>query len=100
MLVGDDSVWLEKDGGRLLASPHPNTRGLLEVRGVGLVEMPVAERVPVALLLRLDPEAPRLIEGANAEAILGIEIPVLALWPDSPVLHLRAELALERFGLN
>lgn len=100
VLVGDDSVWLEARAGRLLASPHPNTRGLLEVRGAGLVEMPVAERVPVALLVRLDAEAPRFIEEAGSEAVLGVTIPALALWPESPVLHLRAELALKKYGLR
>lgn len=98
VLVGDDSVWLEAPAGRLLASPHPSTRGLLEVRGVGLVEMPVADQVPVALLLRLDAKAPRFIEEAGSEAVLGVTIPALALWPESPVLHLRAELALRKYG--
>jgi serine kinase of HPr protein (carbohydrate metabolism regulator) len=100
VLVGDDSLWLEAKGGELLASPHPNTRGLIEVRGLGLVEMPVAERVPVALLLRLEDGAPRYVEAAGSETILGVGIPALALWPDSPVLHLRAELALEKYGLR
>lgn len=99
VLVGDDGVLLEAREGRLFALPHPNTRGLIEVRNVGLVEMPVADAAPVALVLALDPEAPRFIDAAETIERLGIALPLVRLWPDSPVLALRAELALARYGL-
>ena len=31
---------------------------------------------------------------------LGASLPLVRLWPDSPVLALRAELALKRYGLK
>lgn len=99
VLIGDDSVILDARDGRLLASPHPNTRGLIEVRNLGLIELPVRSQAPVALILRLDPAAPRFVEAAETMEIAGIDLPMLALWPDSPVLALRAELALQRYGL-
>lgn len=98
-LIGDDSVMLEARGGRLLAHPHPNTRGLLEVRNVGLLRFEPCESAPVALVLLLDREAPRHVETAENAERLGIALPSLRLWPDSPVLAIRAELALEHFGL-
>lgn len=98
-LVGDDGVLLECEAGRLVARPHPRTRGLLEIRNVGLVEMPVCESVPVALVIRLDENAPRFIEEASREDIEASAVPVVGLWPGSPVLALRAEAALSRFGL-
>jgi hypothetical protein len=98
VLIGDDAVMLEVVGGRLLASPHPNVVGLIEVRNVGLVTMPVARAVPVALVLLLDPDAPRHIEAAETVGRAGIGLPMLRLWPDSPVLELRAELALRQHG--
>ena len=98
VLVGDDSVMLESRSGRLFAAPHPQTRGLLEVRNLGLVGMPVCEEAPVALLIRLDPLAPRFVEAARSCEILGHRLPAIDLWPDSPVLALRAEMALARFG--
>jgi len=98
VLVGDDGVLLSARAGRLWALPPPNIRGLLEVRNVGLVTLPVIE-APLALLLRLDPDAPRLPEGATPEIRAGMPIPALALAPGSPVLHLRAEQALRLFGL-
>jgi hypothetical protein len=73
---------------------------LIEVRNVGLVELPCAEATPLALVLVLDPEAPRFIDAAATSDRLGIALPLVRLWPDSPVLALRAELALARYGLG
>ncbi|MCB2049278.1 MAG: HPr kinase/phosphatase C-terminal domain-containing protein [Novosphingobium sp.] len=98
-LIGDDGLMLEPRGGRLIASPHPNTRGLIEVRNLGLVEMAVSEGMPVALIVQLDRNAPRFIESAQSIDRLGICVPLVALWPDSPVLAIKAELALQRYGL-
>jgi hypothetical protein len=72
---------------------------LIEVRGVGLLPMPVVEDVPVALLLRLTRDAPRYVEEAPRAMVMGAFLPVIALWPDSPVLALRAQMALEHHGL-
>ena len=99
-LIGDDGVTLQTSQGRLLASPPPNIRGLIEVRNVGLVTLPTASAVPVALALSLDPAAPRLPEAADQIDLLGVAIPLLRLWPDSPVLALRAENALRQWGLS
>ena len=100
LLVGDDGLGVEAQGGVLRAFPPPRITGLIEVRNVGLLTRPVTSFVPVALVLRLDPLAPRLPEGPESVAIEGVELPGLALWPDSPVLALRAEAALERWGLS
>lgn len=99
-LVGDDGVWLEAEVGGLVARPHPNTRGLLEVRNLGLLPFPVREAAPVALVLVLDSQAPRFVEGPESVEIEGVALPLLRLRPDGPVLHLKAELALERHGLR
>ena len=98
-LVGDDSVRLEVLDGQLIAHPHPETRGLLEIRNLGLVEMPVCEAAPVALLARLDSAAPRFIEEPEHMDIEGVHLPAIALWPDSPALALKTEIALARYGL-
>lgn len=98
MLVGDDGVMLEARNGAVFASPHPRTRGLIEVRNVGLLTRPVRDEAQVALVLVLDPNAPRFVDEAELCERGGIPLPLLRLWPDSPVLALRAEAALERFG--
>ena len=98
-LIGDDGMLLAVRAGRLLASPAPNTAGLIEVRNVGLVPCPALSDVPAALVLRLDPAAPRFVEAAEACTLLGVSLPLIRLWPESWVLALRAEAALARFGL-
>jgi serine kinase of HPr protein (carbohydrate metabolism regulator) len=97
-LVGDDGVRLSTRDGRLWAAPPPRIAGLLEVRNLGLVNLPCTE-APVALVLRLEREAPRFIEQAESVDLLGRALPLIALWPDSPVLALRAEMALRIYGL-
>lgn len=99
-LVGDDGVLVRARSGRVLAAPHPNIAGKLEVRNVGLIDLPVAGEVAVALVVCLDAAAPRFVDTAEALEICGLPVPLIRLWPDSPVLHLRAERALERFGLD
>lgn len=98
-LVGDDGVSLEQRDDRLFASPVPATRGLLEVRNVGIITMaPVMTAVPVVLVVMLDGQAPRFITEAEITTRHGIVLPLIRLWPDSPVLALRAELALRHYG--
>lgn len=99
VLVGDDAVVLSMKDARLYADAPPNIAGLLEVRNVGLLQFPTASEVPVALILRFDTNAPRFIEQAEQVGLLGAQLPMVRLWPDTPVLALRAELALQRYGL-
>lgn len=99
LLIGDDGVILARRDDRLVADAPPNAAGLIEVRNVGLATLPAASDVPVALILRLDPAAPRFVEDAEAVAIDGVTLPLIRLWPDSPVLALRAEAALRQWGL-
>ncbi|MGN6356434.1 MAG: HPr kinase/phosphorylase [Novosphingobium sp.] len=98
-LVGDDGIVLKPSGARLLACPHPNIRGLIEVRNLGLLRFPATEEVPIALVLRLDRAAPRFIEAPDAITLAGCDVPLVCLWPDGPNLALKAELALKTYGL-
>lgn len=100
VLIGDDGVLLTSAEGRLVASPHPNTIGKLEVRNLGLIDMPVSPPVPVALVIRLDREAPRFSDAAELVTIADVALPLIRLFPDSPVLALRAERALASYGLT
>lgn len=100
MLIGDDGVLLEPRGAALVARPHPNTRGLLEVRNVGVLPWPVSDEAPVALVIVLDPAAPRFIDAPETCTRAEIALPLVRLWPDSPALPLRAEAALRQYGLS
>lgn len=99
-LIGDDGVTLAAKSGRLIASPPPNIAGLLEVRGVGLVRLPVASPAPVALILTLGgPPPQRLPETPLAiRSIAGVAVPVLAFDPGALAPAPRAEWALRLHG--
>lgn len=99
VLIGDDGVTLKQHGNRLLASPPPNIAGMLEVRNLGLLPYTVCSDVPVALILRLTPDAPRFIDQAKRTAVADTPLPLIELWPDGPNIALKAELALQHYGL-
>ncbi len=98
-LIGDDGVTLEIRGSRLWASPPQNTSGKLEIRNVGLIDLPVTQG-PVILLLRLDANAPRFIEEAQQTEIEGVSIPTISLYPETPMLPLRAEWAVRKYAVT
>lgn len=100
VLVGDDCTSLAAEGGRLIAAAPPRIGGVLEVRNVGLVSMPVSGPVAVSLVVRLDRDAPRFIDAAEQVEIEGVTLPLVRLWPDSAVLALRAEIAFRTYGLS
>ncbi len=98
VLVGDDGVLLADVHGTLWAWPHPNTRGMVEVRNVGIVTM-LAEPAPVALSVTLTQDAHRHVEEAETRQLCGLAVPSLMLWPGTPALALRAEWAMKVHGL-
>lgn len=98
-LIGDDSVLVRASQGVLVAQPHPRTRGLIEVRNLDLLPFPCEDEARVALVIRLDPTAPRYIEQPEKLEIEGVTLPLVRLWPEGGPIALKAELAMERFGL-
>lgn len=98
-LVGDDGVTLTIADGQIVASPPPNTEGLIEVRNVGLLEVPTAS-APVAIVINLTHDTERLPLGPGEAMLLGVRVPQVDLFPDTPALPLRAEAALEIHGLT
>ena len=99
-LVGDDSVLLARRRTELVAQPHPRTQGLLEVRNLGLIPMPCRDEVRIALVIALDPSAPRYIEDAETIEIAGACLPLIRIWPQDHPPALKVELALRRYGLQ
>ncbi len=97
-LVGDDGVELSLQHGRLWASPPPNTAGKLEIRNIGIVDLP-ASSAPVALRLILSADAPRFVEEAAISEIAGASIPTLVFDGTGPAAAIRAEYALTVHGL-
>lgn len=98
-LIGDDGVMLGASHGQLKVSPHPNISGKLEIRGVGLVNLPVCEAT-AALIVDLSQTGNRLPESAMERELIGCSVPVIALGGADPAsLPLRVEWALRIHGL-
>ena len=100
VLIGDDAVSLSRINDAILATPPPNIAGLIEVHGVGLIEMPVAPPSPLALILSLTENAERLPEHVPTCDILGCNIPCLPFVPGSIAPAERAKWALGFHGLK
>ncbi|MBE7184003.1 MAG: HPr kinase/phosphatase C-terminal domain-containing protein [Methylobacterium mesophilicum] len=95
--VSDDQVLLEAAGGRLVARAPHAIFGLVEVRGVGPVEIAAVFECAVGLFVQLVPaaESPRFCEEDERETLEGIAIPRLRLPErdaDGAVLAIRAFL--------
>jgi alpha-D-ribose 1-methylphosphonate 5-triphosphate synthase subunit PhnL len=94
-LVSDDQVVLRAVGRRLQASPPAAIAGKLEVRGLGIVEVPHLEGVPVALIadLRAVAEIERLPEPAE-ECLAGISLRRIDIDPQQISAPEKLRLAL------
>jgi serine kinase of HPr protein (carbohydrate metabolism regulator) len=82
-LVADDRVHVEAVHGRLIVRPPAVLAGLLEVRGLGIQQLPHEPMAVVSWVVDLDVAAtPRLPDPATAQAdIAGVTIRRLAVAP-------------------
>ena len=55
VLIADDRSEIELKGEKLLAAAPANIRGKLEVRGVGIADMPFVSDIPLALAVQIVP---------------------------------------------
>lgn len=96
MLVSDDRTVLTPEAGRLIASAPPTIRGLIEVRGIGIVAMPTVDDTPVALIVTIDPAPDRMPAESATRRIAGVDIPFAALPALESSAAIKVELALAR----
>jgi len=99
VLIGDDGVTLDQRGEQLFASPPPNIAGLVEVRNLGLLRFTTTSNVRVALVIVLDPKAPRFVDAAEPTHRCGVQLPLIRLWPSENPPARKVELSLDRYGL-
>ena len=98
ILVADDRVCLVRNDGRLLVRAPDTTRGKLEVRGVGIVEVKSLMEADLALVVDLLPAAhiERLPEGNARARLLGVELPLVGLFPWEASAPVKLAIALAR----
>ncbi len=81
-LVADDQVLLDGIDGRLVARAPEALFGRIEVRGVGILDVPAVASAAVGLLVDLvPPEAVERLPERRRETLAGVTLPVLRLTP-------------------
>ncbi len=95
VLVSDDQTLLEVCDGRVIAAPPENIAGKLEVRGIGIVEVPYRAGVPLLLLVDLRPQSAleRLPEEERRD-VCGIPLRLVGLDPNNVSAPEKLRLAL------
>lgn len=99
MLIGDDAITLSRSDKIVTLAPAPNTRGMLELRGVGIINLPTGT-APLALVLDLDTTPQRLPDVIATRNIHGIAFPCLPFDATDQIAVLRAEQALVMHGVT
>ena len=93
VLVSDDQTMISKSGERLIATAPGTIRGKIEVRGIGILEMPNAESAAVSLWVELSNEIKRLPDDEKHK-ILGVDVPQISLDAMTASAPIKVELAL------
>ena len=93
VLIADDQVRLAVADGVLTASAPPTIAGRFELRGVGIIELPWTDEVPIALIADLDAVPERLPEPEWRD-LLGLQVQVIALAAFEASAPLKIEQAL------
>lgn len=97
VLVSDDYTHLRRDTARLLATAPATIAGKIEVRGIGIVTVPIVADMPVALIVVLDMPVMRLPE-PGMRTVAGVAVPVVAIAPFEASAPLKVERALALYG--
>jgi HPr kinase/phosphorylase len=96
-LVSDDQVLVERDGRQLLVRSPPAIRGLIEVRGLGIIRIPAVELAQLSLVVDLvaADKIERMPDRRSA-SIAGVPVPLLELAPFEISAPIKLLLALQQ----
>ena len=92
-LVSDDYTLVVRRSGVLVARAPATIAGRMEVRGIGIVDVPHVEEVPVALIVEIEAEVLRMPE-RRQRTIAGVEVRQVAIEPFAASAPIKVELAL------
>ena len=95
-LVSDDYTVLVRERDRLFAQPPATIAGKIEVRGLGIIELPHEKRAPVALVICLADKIERMPDEREPRRIAGVTLPEIALNGHEPSAPIKVALALAR----
>lgn len=79
-LIADDQTFVTVKAGRPLAQAPDSLQGLIELRGLGLLQVPFEAQAVLHLVVNLVPrdDVPRIAEPAHF-SLCGIDLPMIAL---------------------
>lgn len=97
-LVADDRVILTPAAGRLRIEAPASIRGLIEVRGLGILSVPHIECADLVLIAELAKagEIERLPDPPPTRSLQGVELPLLRIAPFEASAPAKLLLALTR----
>lgn len=97
-LIADDYTEIEVRDGQLLAKAPPSIRGLLEVRGIGVMELDYMVSAPLHLIVNLvDFELIERLPEHLSEEINGIQVPVVEVDPFEASASAKVHMALRAY---
>ena len=99
-LISDDYTFVRRAEGRLLAAAPPTIEGKIEVRGIGILELPAVRDIPVALFVDLDSPPERLPSGEEVRILAGVTLPAIGLSGLEASAAIKVEAALKLIGLT
>jgi HPr kinase/phosphorylase len=98
LLVADDQVFVTPNGhGRLVASAPATIAGKIEVRGLGIIEVPALGQAELALVCDLvgTKEVPRMPPHPRERTVIaGVPVPLIKLDPFEASAPLKLKMAL------
>lgn len=95
VLVSDDYTTVVRRQGKLHATAPANLAGKMEVRGIGIVELPHVADVPVALLVTIVPAPARMPADGRTRRLAGVDLREIALPALEPSAPIKVEYALK-----
>ena len=97
-LVSDDYTLVKRMDGLLVATAPHTIAGRMEVRGLGIIDLPHMAEAPVALLIDLQDRVERMPMEAASRPVAGVHVPVAKLAPFEISAAIKVELALKALG--
>ena len=100
-LVADDRVVVFVSEGRLFGRAPAPLKGLIEVRGFGVIAQPALPLTEISLLVRCvdDPAKVERLPQPRLEPFLGLDLPSFDLWPLEPAAPAKIGRMLEHLGV-
>jgi serine kinase of HPr protein (carbohydrate metabolism regulator) len=100
-LIADDQTRLTRRGDVLIVGAPAEIKGLIEVRGLGIVPVPTVPEAPVKLAVELvEPERVERLPEPDWAEFLGLRVRRIKLWPfaaSAPAkLHLAVHTDMDR----